>query len=198
MAEDKHEGDEHVLDVELEPEQVLDVELEEDAAAGPPAVAPAQGSEALPPVEGSLPAVDQDMIVEAEGEQLEAVCAYNRQPFMLTALPKGHGDYEVVGATQLPPGTPVGVPPGRGRQLSGVFHLSRYAGCPHCGSSGLILCEDCGSISCGATDKKSGAFLPCPMCGSKGQVTQSKSGWTVQVAGKGKGKGEGKLKGKGA
>jgi hypothetical protein len=226
MAEDRHEGEENVLDVELDPEpetapapahdQVLDVvldDLDDEApaagepaasAAGEPATPPAAEADdgglpsvdaAPPTLDGSLPAVDAQTIAEANADQLEAVCAYSRQPFEVTAAPEGKGDYEILGAKPLPPGTPVGVPPGRGKELSGIFHLAKYGGCPHCGSSGLLLCQECGSISCGATDKKSGAFLPCPVCGNKGQVVQSKGGWTVSVAGKGKGKGEGKGKG---
>ncbi len=204
MAEDKHEGEENVLDVELEPEaepepaQVLNVELDDEPPAPEQPAPPAADDGALPSVEASLPVLDAETIAEANGEQLEAVCAYSRQPFEVTATPEGQGDYEILGARPLPPGTPVGVPPGRGKQLSGVFHLAKYGGCPHCGSSGLLLCQECGSISCGATDKKSGAFLPCPVCGNKGQVVQSKGGWTVAVSGKGKGKGKGEGKGKGA
>ena len=212
MAEDKHEGEENVLDVELDPEpepapapaapQVLDVVLDDEPPAAEQPPAPEADDGGLPSVEapapvldGSLPAVDAQTIAEANADQLEAVCAYSRQPFEVTAMPEGKGDYEILGAKPLPPGTTVGVPPGRGKELSGVFHLAKYGGCPHCGSSGLLLCQECGSISCGATDKKSGAFLPCPVCGNKGQVVQSKGGWTVAVAGKGKGKGEGKGKG---
>jgi hypothetical protein len=184
------EGDEEVLDLELEPEQVLDVVLDEepeqqgeDSPQADPHPPAAEGTRELPPVE-------EAMVSEAQAEELEAVCAYTRQPFAVSALPGEKGDYEVVGAKPLPPGTPVGVPPGQGRTLSGVFHLARYQGCPHCGAGGLVLCEACRAISCGATNAKTGQILPCPVCGNAGPVGPSK-GWTVSVAGKGK-KGKGK------
>lgn len=215
MAEDKPAGDDNILDVELEPEEAVapgsilevDLDAEEEPGQAPqgakagqagetPAPSPAPAKEGeLPPVgpelptlEPVLPAVDAETIREANAEQLEAVCAYCRQPYEVSALPEGKGDYEVIGAKPLPPGTPVGVPPGKGRELSGVFHLSKYGGCPHCGASGLLLCQECGTISCGAMDKKTSQFLPCPVCGNKGQVVQSKTGWKVAVSGKGKGK----------
>ena len=177
-----------VLDVDVGPEEVLEVELEgeegrEETAGGGEGTL---GSCAN--ASGSLPPVEQYMVTEALAEELPAVCAYTKQPFVVSAVPAAAGAYDVVGAKPLPPGVPARPPAGKGRALSGVFRLERYHGCPHCGAAGLILCQDCGTISCGAVDAKTGQWLPCPGCGSTAPVSQSKQGWTVHVAGKGKGK----------
>lgn len=213
---DEQEPEEGLLEVELGPEEaepILEVVLDDVAeperatgpgeAAGPPVEAGQEGqgtggsvgsAEGLPPVEEAeeLPAVDAEMVEYAEAERLEAVCAYAKQPFLVIAAVRESGAYEVIDAQALPPGSQIGQPAGTGRMLKGVFYLERYRGCPHCGAGGLILCQTCGVISCGATDKKTGQFLPCPACGSGGPVEQSKAGWSVSALGKGS---DGKAKG---
>jgi len=207
------EPEEAILDVELGPEDadpILDVVLDESPEVGgeagpgqavgpPPPAQVGEGKQApcgpvaaageLPPVDEAeeLPAVDQETVEYAQAERLEAACAYAKQPFLVIAAPREGGAYEVVDAQALPPGSQIGQPAGTGRTLKGVFYLERYRGCPHCGAGGLILCQTCGVISCGATDKRTGQFLPCPACGSGGPVQQSKAGWSVSALGKGKG-----------
>lgn len=200
---------EEVLDVELGPEdeeEILDVVVDEstEPPACPEAFAPpadaspggkpgsAQPSSAqlgvvLPAVEEPLPPVDATVVEEAEAERLEAACAYTRQPFLVLAKECGKGAYKIIGTVPLPPGTQIGQPAGIGRQLQGAFFFDSYEGCPHCGAGGLILCRACGVISCGATDPKSGQFLPCPGCGTKGPVV-SEAAWSVSSLGQGKGK----------
>lgn len=185
---DQQEPSEEVLEVELEPEDVLEVDLGEEGAEKEPFGGAEGTAGAGSGAVGELPPVEQYMVAEASAEDLPAVCAYTRQPFVVSAVPAEEGAWDVVGAKALPHGSPLGPAGGKGRAVSGVFRLQRYPGCPHCGAGGLILCHDCGTISCGATDAKTGQWLPCPGCGSTAPVSQSKHGWTVHVAGKGKGK----------
>ncbi len=42
-----------------------------------------------------------------------------------------------------------------------------YPGCPHCGNSGLVVCGDCGKVSC--IEERQAAFI-CPWCGSEGEI----------------------------
>lgn len=203
---DRAEGDTEgeVIEIELEPESgedIIEVVLEPDTAEEAPteaspegsAVTGAGGGKRYLPADGLEAPPAEAATGDAAAEELEAACAYTRQPFVVMAIERGEGAYEVIGAQPLPPGTPVGQPAGKGRTVKGVFYLSRYSGCPHCGAGGLILCQTCGVISCGATDKKTGEFLPCPVCGSGGPVQKSKTGWSVQVLGKGKGGPKGKM-----
>lgn len=180
---------EEILDVEVEPEDIIEVEIgeEEDRQVHPGV---AEGATGGPSAPGELPPVDQYMVTEATAEELPALCAAVRRPFVVLAVPAQGGAYDVIGARPLPPGTATHPSPAKERAVSGVFRLDRYPGCPHCGAGGLILCNECGTISCGAVDGKTGQWLPCPGCGSTAPVTQSKQGWTVYTVGKAKGKGK--------
>jgi hypothetical protein len=180
------QADDDVLEVELSPDEkgdeVIEIVLED--AAGEESWQPDAAQE--------LPPVEKEMIELAGAERLEAMCAYTKQPFLLL-VKGGEGDgYEIIGTEPLPPGTLLGQPPGTGRVLHGKFYLSRYEGCPYCGAGGLILCQVCGVVSCGATDKKTGQFLPCPACGHAGSVGQSKEGWSVSAISKGSKQGKSK------
>ncbi|MCX7598886.1 MAG: hypothetical protein N2512_08485 [Armatimonadetes bacterium] len=187
--DDERDSSEEVLDVEVEPEEILQVEVGDEEVQEAP-LGGALGSSVGPSSQGELPPVEQYMVTGALAEELPAVCAAVCQPFLVSAVPAQAGGYDVVGARTLPAGTPMPPSESKGRAVSGVFRLERYPGCPHCGAGGLILCKECGTISCGAVDGKTGQWLPCPGCGSTAPVTQSKQGWTVHVTGKGKGPGK--------
>jgi hypothetical protein len=46
-----------------------------------------------------------------------------------------------------------------------------YPGCPHCGTSGFVLCS-CGKISCWSNEETK---FTCPWCGQSGEVTAAES-----------------------
>ena len=165
-----------------------------NGSALPAAVGGAGGdASALPSVDDAaaedaavLPPVDDAALAAASAMQVSAVCAATRKPFILSVVPRPDG-YEVIAAEPAPAGTSLQGAGGGTMTLQGVFHLNQYQGCPICGAKGLVLCQECGTISCAAVDGKTGQLLPCPVCGNTGPVTESKKGWAVQALG-GKGK----------
>ncbi|MBC7287364.1 MAG: hypothetical protein H5T86_04820 [Armatimonadetes bacterium] len=166
-AEGQDRGTEDILEVDVGPddEDVLVVELDDEEAA--------------PQASGLLPPVPQQALVASESLQVPAVCALTLRPFVLSVV-AATGGYDVIGAHRVDGQAASALASAAGPKLHGVFTLSHYAGCPHCKAPGLLLCEDCGTISCGAIDAKTGNLLPCPLCGNAGPVTASKSGWAVQ------------------
>ncbi|WP_236181501.1 TerY-C metal binding domain-containing protein [Pseudomonas sputi] len=47
---------------------------------------------------------------------------------------------------------------------------SNYQGCPHCDNTSLVLCSDCGNLSCVADEADS---LFCPVCSHTGRIVRT-------------------------
>ena len=147
-----------------------------------------------------FPAVDPADAAVAGGRlpwiDVDAVCARTRVPFgvrFTQAAPGAYAFASVVGKVGAP-GAPARPGMGMG-QVNAQFNLGGYTGCPQCGMTELIQCDRCGTVMCGSAVRqdKRGAWVICPQCGGKGQVS---SGVPVtvqgQVGGMKGGKGGGK------
>jgi len=74
---------------------------------------------------------------------------------------------------------------GAGRNVKAEFDLGDYPGCPVCGSSGLVVCSGCGTVSCAASvhQTKDGLVMTCPNCHQDGQLQQGGSDTQVWATG---------------
>ena len=185
------------------PEDVLEITLD-DLNALPaelppvPAEAPALdlGSELFPPIEADAPVTDS----RQPWVEITGVCARDRRNFAVRFVENTPGVYtfsqaEALGAmpsakpsvlgkafgAKAPGGMSGGMGGSQG-QAQGRFDLAAYRGCPCCGQQGLVQCDRCGAIMCGAAirEDRRGLYCQCPSCGGKGRLAP---GGNVTVAG---------------
>jgi hypothetical protein len=152
------DGDDDIINIDLE-------DLEETPSA------PVAGG-MYPAIEAGV-SREEALGIAPPGIEVTCVCSGTRRPFAVHFREAGKGRFEA-DRTIEQTGKAL-APPDGGKQAmtAGHFGLAAYQGCPYCGSTGLVACDDCGVVMCGGGIKKGllgGTSIVCPACGSRGTV----------------------------